>query len=315
MTYWCPAQCACCYLSCGPAAPGPEMSVEFALALWESLQSASPHGCRVHLTGGEPFGDWPRLIEVCRRARSQGLGPLQKVETNGYWATDDARTRQRLRELSAAGMQRLAISCDPYHQRFVPLDRVRRLAELAEATLGPAAVQVRWRDWLADGCDTADLSQQHFDSLLRRYLPLGRERLCGRGADLWDLVEPKKGPQLADESCRAPLLRSRHVHVDGDGVVMPGTCAGISLGRFVPGRVSIAGLWRQLELDHASRPVLGALVAGGPRRLAAMAAVGEGPAPRPTGGCSLCWLARRQLAAAGSPGCGGELSPDWMYQR
>ena len=101
LTDWCNASCATCYLCCGPDGRA-EMSVEFALDLWRQLIDACPHGCRIHLTGGEPFGRWERLIELCRRARDQGLGPLEKIETNAFWATDERIVRKRIAALDVA---------------------------------------------------------------------------------------------------------------------------------------------------------------------------------------------------------------------
>ena len=45
--------------------------------IWEGLIEGSPHGCRIHLTGGEPFGGFELLLEICRSARRKGLGPLE----------------------------------------------------------------------------------------------------------------------------------------------------------------------------------------------------------------------------------------------
>ena len=135
VTYWCNARCASCYVNCSPEDSG-WMDLGDALTWWESLQSASPHGCRIHLTGGEPFGDWPRLAEIARRAHDQNLGPLEMVETNAFWATDDALCRDRLKVLDDAGMERIKISADPYHQQYVPIERPRRLARVAAEVLG-----------------------------------------------------------------------------------------------------------------------------------------------------------------------------------
>ena len=65
LTDRCPARCAVCYLNLS----GEEhacMAPGTALRIWRELQEASPHGCRVHLTGGEPFARWPLLIAVAR---------------------------------------------------------------------------------------------------------------------------------------------------------------------------------------------------------------------------------------------------------
>ncbi|MCD4699110.1 MAG: radical SAM protein, partial [Phycisphaerae bacterium] len=74
LTYWCNARCASCYVCSSPSAGG-DMTVETGLVFWEGLQAASPHGCRIHIGGGEPFGRWDILIELLRQAKAAGLGP------------------------------------------------------------------------------------------------------------------------------------------------------------------------------------------------------------------------------------------------
>jgi hypothetical protein len=313
VTYWCNASCASCYLACSPQRRGPDMSVEQALSLWEGLIAASPHGCRIHLSGGEPFGDWPRLIEICRRAKAAGLGPLEKVETNAFWASDPAIIRDRAAALDAAGMGKLCISADPYHQQFVPIERCRLAAATAEEVLGPGRVQVRWRDWLAGGFDTAGLSPRDRDEVFAKYAAGGRDRLTGRAAETVAVhLSCKPWREYADTNCHAAVLRSRHVHVDPGGLVMPGTCAALVLGRACAG-ADVAALWARLNDDYASRPVVGALARGGPSALAAEA-IAAGFIPREggyAGKCHLCWDVRRQLAGRGMHA--DELGPDWMY--
>jgi len=310
LTYWCNASCASCYLCCSPNRRE-EMSVDDALGFWRSLVEAGPNGCRIHLSGGEPFGDWPRLIEICRRAQGEGLGRLHKVETNAFWATDAGVVRDRLRALDAAGMEKLVISTDPYHQQFVPIGRCRLAARLAEEVLGRNRVQVRWRDWLADGSDTARLSDSRRADLFARYALGGRDRLSGRAANrLASLLPARPARELADKPCRGTLLRSRHVHVDPAGRLMPGTCAGIVLG--TAGPVSVAEIWHRLDADHASRPIVGRLAAGGPVELLALA-VRSGYQPRDgyADKCHLCWDIRRWMARRRLGG--EELGPAWMY--
>ena len=311
LTYWCNARCSNCYLSCGPEHKK-WMSVDFALTVWRQLIQASPHGCRVHITGGEPFGNWPLLIELARRAKAEGLGPLHKVETNAFWATDDELARQRLAQLDEAGMEKLTISTDPYHQQFVPIERCRLLAAAAEQVLGGQRVQVRWRDWLNEGFDTNSMPDRDREELLAKYVAGGRDRLNGRAAELLADHLPQKPPaSFADESCREQLLRCKHVHVGPEGLAMPGTCAGIVLGRIGPH--SIGQIWRELYTDHAERPVVGILSCNGPGGLM-RAARAEGYAPRAAyaGKCQLCWDVRRYLARKGLHDA--ELAPRWMYQ-
>ena len=321
LTYWCNARCASCYVCSGPQAGG-DADVESALALWEGLAAASPHGCRIHIGGGEPFGRWETLIELARRARAAGLGPLQAVETNAFWATDAATVRDRLAALDAAGMGRLTISADPYHQQFVPIERVRLAARVGEEVLGPGRVRLRWRDWAESGFDTDRLTATRRRELFAEFARRRRDRIAGRAADqLAAGLELMPARAFADISCRQPLLRSRHVHIDGDGIICPGTCAGIILGRGVSA-ASVGEIWRALSTAFAdtndSRTAPGAgqdrparagcfelvslLAQSGPAALMNLAGEmgyrprGEGYAAR----CHLCWDVRRWLFENGS---------------
>ncbi len=309
LTYWCNARCASCYVCSSPSAAG-DMSVEAGLAFWEGIQSAGPNGCRIHIGGGEPFGRWEILIELMRQAKAAGLGPLEAVETNVFWACDEKIIRERLAALDDAGMGRLTISSDPYHQQFVPIERVRLLARVGEDVLGSGRIRIRWRDWAAEGFDTDSLSQEQRRRVFADYARSGRDRLAGRAAaELAELLPTRPASVLSDKPCWDRLLRSRHVHIDGGGIVCPGTCAGIILGR-VTGADSVGRLWQNLRQDFAdmgnggadlklpSPPdVLKLLARSGP--VALMAAAGrlgyveraEGYAGR----CHLCWSVRRWL--------------------
>ena len=319
LTYWCNARCESCYVCCGPKRRE-EMSIDFALRVWRELTEASPHGCRIHLSGGEPFGNWERLIELCRRAHREKLGPLEKVETNAFWATSARIVRERLAALDAAGMGKLTISADPYHQQYIPIDRCRLAARAAEEVLGPGRLQVRWRDWLVEGFDTSALDRAERSLLFARYAAQGRDRMIGRAANmLTTQPQRKSAEQFADSPCWQRLLRSRHVHVGPDGRVMPGTCAGIVLG--VAPAESVGGIWRRLGRSclpgptngDAKQPSLAVLVREGPVGLIETAGqAGFVPAAGYADKCHLCWDIRRSLAGVGR--FQDVFGPKWLYE-
>lgn len=304
VTDGCSAACAACYLR-GTPRPGRWMTVETAVGIWSALARVSPHGCRVHVTGGEPFQDWERLREILRAAAQEGLY-ADSIETNGFWATEDALVHDRLAAMKDLGVRRLAISADPFHQEFIPLKTVRRLAARAEEVFGSDGVRIRWRDWLETGQDVRAMSSPQREALWKEWIASGRDRLNGRAAEILAGLLPRRPAEtFSGQNCCEAILRSRHVHVWPDGTMMPGVCAGISLGRAEPPwEESIRGLWEGLRNSYARRTILGRLVAAGPAALLDLARqrgatvrdVAEGFASK----CHLCWAVRSTLAATGN---------------
>lgn len=241
------------------------MDVETALVLWRGLdEHATAHGhtMHVHLAGGEPFRDWVRLVSTIRAARDAGLTPLEKVETNAFWATDDGLTRARLELLDALGMERLVVSTDVFHQEFVLFDCVRRCVETARRVLGRGRVIVRWWDFFQNPVDTRALTAEERTQAYRAALAHHPDRLTGRAAaQLAHLLPTQPAAAFAGERCADELLGGRHVHIDPYGHIFPGTCAGIILGRSTDGDVE--NVWQHFAASWPQHPVVAALVTGG----------------------------------------------------
>ncbi|HUS44644.1 MAG TPA: radical SAM protein [Phycisphaerae bacterium] len=310
ITNWCPARCRHCYV-CSSPERREWMTVETATGHLAALARMGVPAKGIHIGGGEPFGDFERALTIVRAAQDVGLAGVGFVETNGFWATSEPQVRQRLAELREAGMMKIHISADPYHQEFVPAERVRLLHEVARDVLGPDGVRARRWKWLQRPQDVAALPEGERQAFFARFLRHYPERMAGRAARcLAPLAERTPIDALPDDGCRAAVLESGRIHVDPDGWVYPGTCAGIALGRAtadVP-LDDLLGAWR---LDVS--PLIARLVAGGPKRLLPDAANG-GFRPDPAGyagTCHLCWSVRRHLVEAG--GGGDDLQPEWVY--
>ena len=310
VTDWCPARCRHCYVSAGPEGTR-WMAPDAAGGHMAALARLGVPSEGIHVGGGEPFGNFDLLLAIVRQARRVGLSGVGYVETGGAWACSEDVVRDRLSALAEAGMAQLAISADPYHQEFVGPERVRLLHAVAREVLGPDGVRARrWR-WLQDPKDVAALSEPEREALYRAFLERYPERFTGRAAArLSGLVRRRPVQDLDGGNCRAALLESRHVHVDPDGWVFPGTCAGISLFRATAAAPLDARLraWR----PEAS-PVVARLAETGPKGLLGLAEAG-GYRPDPAGyasKCHLCWSLRRHLAGAGAVADG--LQPASIY--
>lgn len=298
LTYWCPSRCACCYVGSSPeaASTDTEMSVDLALAAWQGLCDLAGRDASVHLTGGEPFGDFHRLETILLLAQKARLPGLEKVETNAYWATDDASTRQRLQTLRRLGLAKLQISTDVYHQQFVSIAHVRRAVKIAQEVLGPHAVQVRWRHFYENPIDVAPLAPHQRQQAFQQALTLRPERLLGRAADLLAPLLPLKPPHaFQNQPCARHFLDARHIHIDGCGNIFSGTCVGIILQKTsATPQQSLPQIWK--TFDVRNHPVLAPLAQAGPAALLDTALpLGYHPLPGYASKCHLCYHLRRFL--------------------
>ncbi len=290
LTYWCNARCAFCYVYSGPDRGG-DMSRDDAIRLWRELDElARAHGktMRIHLAGGEPTGDWPRLVSIIRAARDAGLTRLEKVETNAFWATSDGLTRARLELLDALGMERLIISADVYHQEFIPVERVERCVRMAREVLGRGRLIVRWWDFYQQPVETRRLDDAERARAFQAALTRHQDRLAGRAAErLTDFFPLRPAAAFAGENCIGEVLHSRHVHIDPYGNIFPGVCAGIILGNAA--ERSVSEVWRSLAETWPAHPVVGPVVRGGSFELM-RAAEQLGYTERPEGYANKCHL-------------------------
>ncbi len=294
LTYRCNCRCAFCYYNCGPDKGG-LIPVDLALAVWQSLQELAGEHARIHLTGGEPFLYWERLLEILQAGQKAHLGPVDMIETNGFWAQNEQEVAERLHGLSKLGMQRLKVSCDPFHQQFVDIEQVRLLVRVARRILGPERVLVRWQEDL----DGEPLPPPGSDTYNRSYLNQSATRhpcrFTGRAADiLTDQPHPLSLMQLQGACCPQSFLGAKGVHIDPFGNVFSGTCSGILVGNVT--RIPLSQLWR--DFNPLTHPIIKSLCMDGPvglRKLTNTPLSPHGWVSK----CHLCTTLRRDLLSQG----------------
>jgi MoaA/NifB/PqqE/SkfB family radical SAM enzyme len=230
LTYKCSSACEFCYFNCSPAQDG-LIPIKTAIEAWRGLKKLAGQNAKVHITGGEPFIYFEHLAELLAAARKENLGPVDQIETNAFWASDEKIIIERLKRLDGLGMHKLKISCDPFHQRYIDIECVKRLATVAESLLGPGRVLVRWQKYLENPTRPKELSP---DRLKEIYISALREfpcRLTGRAASkLAPLIASTPLEDLAEQNCRSCFLGAKGVHIDPFGNVFNGTCSGIIVG-------------------------------------------------------------------------------------
>jgi hypothetical protein len=286
------------------------MPVETCIAAWWSLQVLAGDEARIHLTGGEPFLYPEHLFAILREGKRQGLGPVALVETNGFWATNDGLVKDYLAKLLESGVQRLKISVDPFHQEYVDIEPVRRLAGSAGEMFGPERVLVRWEKYLGD------LKSQISDFRLpgardRIYVNAYHEypfRFTGRAAGhlaqliidngLWMINKEdsdsasNRPSSIIHHPCLSGFLGAKGVHIDPYGNVFSGTCSGIILGNIH--QMPLEEIWRAFH--PRQNEFIGTLCESGPDGLLEKArALGYAELPAYAGKCHLCTHVRQFL--------------------
>ena len=292
LTYKCNCACEFCYYNCCPENGG-LMPVDTAISAWQSLKILAGDNAKIHLTGGEPFLYWDHLLEILEQAQRQNLGKVDLVETNGFWATSEKIVRQRLKRLDELGMNRFKVSTDPFHQQYVDIEPVRRLAGMAAGILGPDRVLVRWQKYLDNPIDMKSLSPAELE---QQYLNAIKDYPCrftGRAAGkLAELVASKSVESLAAMNCKSAFLAAKGVHIDPFGNVFSATCSGIIVGNV--SQIPLEDIWKQF--DPRSGGLIGTLFNKGPCGLLAEAEkLGYKKAEFYAGKCHLCTGIRQFL--------------------
>jgi Radical SAM superfamily len=96
----------------------------------------------VVFTGGEAFLLGKDLHKAVAYISEKGI--LTRIVTNAFWAKSKERALDILGDLKVAGLTELNISCDDYHQAFIPLENVKN-ANAAALEIGLPALLIHRR--------------------------------------------------------------------------------------------------------------------------------------------------------------------------
>lgn len=318
----CSAACRHCMYACSPDWPADwisEEDLERGLAQLAGRIQPSPwgpdavglnHG--LHFTGGEPFLNFELLLHAVAIANELGI-PSTFVETNSFWSTNDAATREKLAHLRNAGLKGIMISVNPFFLEFVPFERTERCVRLSFEVFGDNVFVYQaeyWRQFRELGI-RGRLTLEQYMALTgnTRFIEHAELFLMGRATTTLRNAHPSHpARRFFDDPCSPPILRPWHNHFDNYGNFMPGYCGGLSLGD-----------WRDLDatlaegIDDDEKPILRCLASND---MAGLFCFAQDHAYREQANgyvskCDLCLDLRRHLAAHGEF---DELRPREFYQ-
>jgi len=77
--------------------------------------------------GGEPLL-FPNIVYAIHRKATEVQIPVRQVITNGYWSKDTKKIEEITHKLAEAGVNKILISVDAFHQEYIPLELVKKSA-------------------------------------------------------------------------------------------------------------------------------------------------------------------------------------------
>jgi|GEM_PF-2227621 len=123
----CPLKCDfCCHTkeNVGPGKLSPEL-----LGPVIDQFSTIPSVTRFAFTGGDPFVYIHEILSLMRAARAKGVAQPFHIVTSGFWAKSEIGTQSIIYELADAGMDRLYVSYDLEHAKWVTPEQVYRIED------------------------------------------------------------------------------------------------------------------------------------------------------------------------------------------
>lgn len=254
LSYECNCECSICYSSCNPTANEAVLDLKTINNTIRKASQIKAFPKHVAFAGGEPFLYPELLCDGVVTAHRDGF--YTTVTTNGSIGSRPRLAEKWLSRLETAGLDRIELSIDIFHQEFVPHKAVREL--IRKAQQHNIAVTVRSlitrRHPLRKSLGWMDASD--LDGLEIYNLPcirIGRAAIELYPSDLWEY----------DLSSNNPCAQHLKLTVNPNGDTYP-CCSGSELCS-----VLCLGNCRQETLSQifseaVANPVLGILSRKGP---------------------------------------------------
>jgi len=233
--YNCPSNCRHCLYASSPERDNSYMTAEIARRACSRIKSL--HCNTIHIGGGEPLLNPQALATILETATLESLR-IEYVETNCAWFRDMQSACTLLQDLRASGLETLLISISPFHNEYIPLEKVEGVMHACEET--GVAVFPWVLDFYNDLKEFDPSSTHSLEEFKQRfgpdYLSEVSQRYMihfnGRALRTFEnLFEKKTAQAIIAENpygC-SELGDTSHFHIDLYGNYIPGLCTGLAL--------------------------------------------------------------------------------------
>lgn len=135
----CNITCRHCAPACGPKLKQP-WDVELLKACITDALMIPGLRRRVHFAGGEPFLYFDQMAEVAAHAYRHGFAT--SIVTNGFWARNPNRAAVMFEQMLGAGLCRVELSTDVFHQEHLPIHVIRDAVQVLKKLDVPITLRV-----------------------------------------------------------------------------------------------------------------------------------------------------------------------------
>lgn len=213
--------------------------------------------------GGEPMLYPREVIVVFKRAYQLGIPRIEMI-TNGVWGKDRETAEELAAKLKEAGLNKVNISVDAFHVRYIPLEYPKNSAL---ALLKAGIEDVKWNVAVVESTDAENEYDEKTKELLKELEPIGLEanivKIMPMGRAVQNLSEffphtPLEGPCEGEPIIGNPLTDPESICVEPSGAV--NVCWNLVIGnaRETPLSQIIS------EYDWQRNPIIKTLVEEGP---------------------------------------------------
>ncbi len=305
LNYVCTASCRHCMFASAPDCPKEYITEDTAERLAALLEEAGT--ASVHIGGGEPFMNFKALCGLIEALRRHGV-EVDYIETNAFWCADEGVIDERLTKLKSLGVTTIMVSVDPFHIKYVPLERPLRLCQrMNEFGFDYFLWQERYLRKLHRLDRTRVYTKEELQKALGKHYVTDTAAEYGLGMNgralkiAGEIYENRPAEELAVTSPCSSLLGVGHCHLDLYGNIVPSGCPGIAAD---------ARDYLEENIPAEKYPVMARLLGGGTAALYEYASE-KGFVPAAEGyptKCAFCYAMREFLeknapSADLMPGC------------
>jgi len=210
ITLKCNASCSFCCVNSGPLRKE-KMALSDAFSYIEQASKISSFK-RISLTGGEPLLYIDDVLQILSKAKSFGFPT--SIISNGFWGTSKEEAKKIIQKLINAGLSYMNISCDLFHQEYIPKDRIENVLAALKDLDFPATIAYTKVPGYEDVNDYISFSKY---SKLTIYQ--GPIVPVGRGSDI--SVEKFSTQALVRPEMLGTCVYNKTLTINPDGKVFP----------------------------------------------------------------------------------------------